>query len=601
MRKTLRPEETVNHLGIWPRVNRFHLRKIISEFAHERLLEPELLDSDDDWGIYRLKIPDNAAEYHFRARILSLDHWYIAPDSITKSAEGRDAPLDSIEFIIEFKDVLGFDDKVLPAYLEEVSSTLYGACYVHSLGGPTAKELTNAGYQEVEHAMIAGHPCFVANNGRIGFDTDDYRKYAPESAAPLSLIWLAGHRDRLEFTSVRGLDYDRLIREELGKETRAEFNGILTKEGLDPERYFFIPVHPWQWFNKLSHIFAADIAAGYLVCLGYGPDKYLPQQSIRTFFNVSHPEKHYVKTALSILNMGFMRGLSPYFMRTTPAINEWVAGIVENDDYLEEKGFIILKEVATVGYTNTYYEDALQSDSAYKKMLSALWRESPAQKVAPGQHLMTMASLLHTDMYGTALLPELIDASGLSISDWLKHYLSAYLIPLLHCFYTYDIRFMPHGENIILVLEDHVPVKVILKDVGEEVAAVNWKDTLPEAVKRVAIQVPEELKVLSIFTQIFDCFFRFLGQILVEHCNYKEEGFWELVAGCVREYQQRFPEREEKYDACDLFAPEMVKTCLNRLQIRDNQKMMDNADPFKKQQFAGAMKNPLAAFKTTTV
>ncbi|MDI1279312.1 IucA/IucC family protein [Methylobacter sp.] len=69
----------------------------------------------------------------------------------------------------------------------------------------------------------------------------------------------------------------------------------------------------------LGAIAGAGIAARHLVCLGFVEDVYLAQQSIRTFFNTSHPHKRYVKTALSILNMGFMLGLSPYYMSTTPA------------------------------------------------------------------------------------------------------------------------------------------------------------------------------------------------------------------------------------------------------------------------------------------
>ena len=31
--------------------------------------------------------------------------------------------------------------------------------------------------------MTEGHPCFVANNGRLGFGVDDYLRYAPEAAS----------------------------------------------------------------------------------------------------------------------------------------------------------------------------------------------------------------------------------------------------------------------------------------------------------------------------------------------------------------------------------------------------------------------------------
>ena len=69
-----------------------------------------------------------------------------------------------------------------------------------------------------------------------------------------------------------------------------------------------------------------------LVWLGPGDDEYLAQQSIRTFFNTTAPTKHYVKTALSVLNMGFMRGLSAAYMEATPAINDWLADLIARDE-----------------------------------------------------------------------------------------------------------------------------------------------------------------------------------------------------------------------------------------------------------------------------
>jgi siderophore synthetase component len=116
------------------------------------------------------------------------------------------------------------------------------------------------------------------------------------------------------------------------------------------------------------------------------------------------------------------------------------------------------------------------------------------------------------------------------------------------------------------------------------------------------MNVAEELKILSIFTQAFDCFFRFLQQILVEHAGYPEEEFWQLAANCILAYQQQHPELQEKFNRIDLFAPEIIKTCLNRLQIRNNRKMVDHMyNPFKSQQFAGTLKNPMAAYKPQAV
>ncbi|MBW8683158.1 IucA/IucC family protein [Chitinophaga rhizophila] len=590
--------EAVAHLepATWLKVNRLHVRKIIAEFAHELLITPILTGTDAGWGLYELS-PAEGIEYRFRAKLLSLDHWHIDTASIDKKVNGTAVPLDAVHFITEFSEQLGFDPVLLPTYLEEIISTLYGSAYMHTYNTITAEELTTADYQDIEHAMMAGHPCFVANNGRIGYDTVDYRKYAPEAATPFPVIWLAGHRSRTVFTGIDTLTYDDVLRQELDADTLDTFYSILKEKGLQPEDYYLMPIHPWQWYNKLASIFAPDIAANNLVCLGYGKDLYLPQQSVRTMYNVSTPERFYVKSALSILNMGFMRGLSPYYMRTTPGINEWVSEVIEGDAYLQQKGFTMLKEAATMGYTNQYFETAIKGESAYKKMLATLWRESPVGKLQAGQRLMTMAALLHVDAHGQAMLPALIRASGLDVSTWVQQYMDVYLSPLLHCFYYYDLRFMPHGENVILVMENHVPVRAIMKDIAEEVAVVNSELKLPEKAKRIVIPVPEELKILSIFTQIFDCFFRFVSHILVEHADYPEEQFWSLAAECIHRYQQLHPELADKFSRTDLFSDEIIKTCLNRLQIRNNQRMIEPNNPFKSQQFAGTFRNPLAAFK----
>lgn len=588
----LRPE-------LWAKVNALHIRKAISEFAHELLIHPKLQYSKGGWGNYVLSADLPNIEYRFRARKLSLDHWYIDKDSIEKFVGDKREPLDSLNFIIEFSESLGIPPAMLPTYMEEITSTLYGSAFKHAKEGPGAGDLTRAGFQEVESAMMEGHPVFVANNGRIGFDAVDYRAYAPEAATPVMLIWVAAHKSRAEFSSIKGLTYRDILRQELDEPTLQSFDQILEAQGLDPASYILFPVHPWQWYHKLAMIFAPDIASRNLVCLGFSKDEYLAQQSIRTFFNISNPHKFYVKTSLSILNMGFMRGLSPYYMRTTPEINEWINKVIEEDAYLQEKGFSILREVATVGYQNVYYEKAVKGSSPYKKMLAVLWRESPVPTIQPGQRLMTMASLLHIDRDGTALLPELIKSSGTSTTSWLQQYLSCYLSPLLHCFYAYDMVFMPHCENLILVLQNNVPVRAILKDIAEETGVMNTEIKLPENIQRLSISVPEELKTLSIFIDVFDCIFRYMAQILIEHSDYPETRFWEQVAKCVLEYQRLHPELKDKFARYDLFAPEFIRSCLNRLQLANHQQMIDltDPDPVSCLKFAGTLKNPIAAFK----
>lgn len=595
------PASVVAHLdaGRWATVNRLHLCKVLSEFAHELLIQPELQKHEGDWGCYRLQADKGDIEYRFRAQLLSLDHWYIDTDAIEKTVNGRPAQLDSMEFIVEFAARLGIDSAMLPTYLEEIASTLYGSAYKRARA-MSVDELINADFQQIEAAMMEGHPTFVANNGRIGFDAVDYRTYAPEAAVLINLVWIAVKKEHAVFAAIHELTYESLLQQELGEVLVERFTEQLMRQQLCADDYLWIPVHPWQWYNKLASVFAGDIAQGKIVLLGESDDVYQAQQSIRTFFNRSAPEKCYVKTALSILNMGFMRGLSPYYMSTTPAVNEWIHKLVEHDQYLASKGFHILREVAAVGYRNRYFDNETVQDSPYKKMLSALWRESAVAKIKPGQRLMTMAALLHVDGDGRAFLPELIKSSGMNTSEWVTHYLDAYLSPLLHCFYAHDLIFMPHGENLILVLENHVPMCAYMKDIGEESVILNPDVVLSEKIQRMAVNVPDELKALSILTDVFDCFFRYVSHILHVHHGFPEKEFWRKVAYCVADYQYNHPEYAEKFEKYDLFATEFARSCLNRLQLANNQQMIDLADPASTLQFIGTLKNPIAEFNPVT-
>ncbi|MBK3573202.1 IucA/IucC family siderophore biosynthesis protein [Streptomyces sp. MBT65] len=588
--------DAVAHLSPerWEKANRLLIRKALAEFAHERLIAPELVEKDGD--SYVVRSDDGLTRYRFTATRRALDHWQVDADSITRHRDGTELPLAAMDFFIELKQALGLSEAILPVYLEEISSTLSGTCYKLTKPQIPVAELVRSDFQAIETGMTEGHPCFVANNGRLGFGVHEYLSYAPETASPVRLVWLAAHRSRAAFTAGVGIEYEAFVKGELGSATVDRFRATLTEQGHDPDDFLLIPVHPWQWWNKLSVTFAAEVARGHLVCLGEGDDEYLAQQSIRTFFNRSNPEKHYVKTALSVINMGFMRGLSAAYMEATPAINDWLAQLIDNDPVLKSTGLSIIRERAAVGYRHLEYEAATDRYSPYRKMLAALWRESPVSSLRDGESLATMASLVHLDHEGASFAGALIERSGLTPVEWLRRYLRAYFTPLLHSFYAYDLVFMPHGENVILVLKDGVVERAIYKDIAEEIAVMDPDAVLPPTVERLRVEVPEDKKLLSIFTDVFDCFFRFLAADLAAEGVLEEDDFWRTVAEVTREYQDAAPELADKFRQYDMFAPEFSLSCLNRLQLRDNEQMVDLADPSGALQLVGTLKNPIAGF-----
>ena len=162
-------------------------------------------------------------------------------------------------------------------------------------------------------------------------------------------------------------------------------------------------------------------------------------------------------------------------MGATPAINDWVATLVEADPTLRAAASACCASAprsATPATRSTGCGDPRRT-LAYQKMLAALWRESPVPRLADGERLATMASLLHRDPRRRALVGRAdrrVRAS--SPTSWLRSYLHAYVAPIVHCLLAHDLAFMPHGENVVLVLRDGVPVRALMKDIGEEVAVM---------------------------------------------------------------------------------------------------------------------------------
>ena len=616
-RKPATPPAPYAHLnsGAFAVVQRHLVAKALSEFAHERLIHPVNLGEDggvaangsahagggaasangedDAW---ELNI-DGASRYTFTARVLPLEHWVIDEASITRWRDGSEVPLDAQELVVELQDALAIPEDLISTYLEELASTLAGAAYkledARAGRRPDAQTLADADFQTTEAAMTEGHPGFLANNGRIGFGLSDFRTWAPENGKLNRIEWVAVRRDLSHLSLGVGLDEESHLGEALSEAERDLFGSRIRAAGQDPADFHLMPIHPWQADHRLAITFAADIARGDLLPLGEGVDKHQAQQSLRTFFNHSRTGAPYVKVALAVQNMGFLRGLSPKYMRDTPAINDWVADLIASDDTFAEAGFRVLRERAALGYTGDVYHQTKETNP-HRKMLAALWRENPVEQIEPGQKLITMAALLHRDHQGVSLAGELISASGLSAGAWARSYLRAYLKPLVHALLAHDLVFMPHGENLILVLDEHTVTGAFMKDIGEEVAVLGHRQ-LPADVERIRAVVSGEEKALSVFTDMFDGVLRHLSGILDADGLLPADRFWAIVAETLDDYEAEHPEAARGVSGdVDLRADHFAHSCLNRLQLKNTKQMVDIGNQAESLLYAGTMPNPVA-------
>lgn len=553
----------------WRRAGRQLLAKTLAELSYEQLLDP-VPDGDDG---YRVTV-DNLVGYTFRARRGGFGCWRVEPTSVRRCPEGEPdtEATDPVQFLLDAHRTLRLSGDTTAHLARELTATLSADVRLLTDDAPTAAQLADLGYAELEGHQT-GHPWLVPSKGRVGFSAADAARYTPEARRPMRLPWMAVHHSLAGYRAVDGLDVATLLAQQLDPHTRARFAGELETRGLPAAEYHWLPVHPWQWDEIVVPVFAADVAAGRIVPLGDGPDRYLPQQSIRTFSNIDSPQRHHVKLPLSILNTLVWRGLPTDKTLAAPAVTAWVLGIAERDEFLRDHARpVLLGEVASVTVNHPVLERIPGAPYQYRELLGAIWREPITGKLDDGERARTLASLLHVDRHGRPFVAELVDRSGLEPAEWLRKLFGALLPPLLHFLYRYGVVFSPHGENTILISDaGEVPARLGVKDFVDD---VNVCETplpeladMPADVAAALLTEPPEMLCQFIQSGLFVGHFRYLAGIAESHLGVPEDEFWAMVRDEVIGHQKRFPELADRFQLFDLLAPDLARLCLNRNRL----------------------------------
>ncbi|EFC83971.1 IucA/IucC family siderophore biosynthesis protein [Parafrankia sp. EUN1f] len=561
----------------------------------------------------RYRIECGPVTYTFTARRGTFGTWWPAAATLRRDGEPADDP---VRFLLDAQALLGWSGDVLADVVREVTATQRADVEILRGALPAAR-LAELSHLELEGRQ-AGHPCLAANKGRLGFGVADAARYAPESGVPFRLRWVAAEPALGLLVTQAGLTPSALYDRELSAATRAEFTAVLTAAlirsgragGSDrsggsgrsggnggagsadndaadfdaaaaatagtadalAERYVWLPVHPWQWENVVTTLFAGELATGALVDLGEAPDRYLPLQSVRTVANIDTVGGRDVKLALMIRNTLVWRGMSAEDAKAGPVVSSWLTSLARQDPQLRAMGVIPLPEVAGATVAHPAF-DAL-ADAPYRlhELLGVLWREPVTAFLAPGERARTMAALLTIGSDGRALAAELAHRSGLTAAQWLAAFLHALLPPLLHYLYVYGVAFTPHGENVICVFDaDDVPRRIAVKDFGADIDLVEGDFPQRAATDGGAGALcrhwPARMLAHSVLSAVFAGHFRYFSVVVEDHLGIAEPQFWAMVREAVLDYQRAHPELADRFALIDLLAPSFDRVCLNREQL----------------------------------
>jgi siderophore synthetase component len=584
--------------GSWRQAGALVVHKMLGELSYEGMLQP-VPDPSAGGGAgghrpWLLELPGEV-RYRFRARRGAFECWVVEPGSARRQCgDGEPEPADDPRtLVVDARVQLALTGLRLADVLSELTATVANEA-ARIDRAPTAAELTTMDYDRAD-GHLTGHPRLVLNKGRVGFSAADRRRYAPEAGTGFGLQWYGVRREHAAYRGVEGLTEERLFAEELEPDELAGFRQRLEQAGR-PSDYLLVPVHPWQADEIIGTLYAAELAEGTVVSLGRSRDTYLPHQTVRTLANISHPTRRDVKTAVSVRNTLVYRGLASAATLAAPAVTTWLKHVSAGDPLLRR--FDLLGEVASVSVRHPVLGHIKELPYRFHETLGALWREPIRTRVAAGERAISFAALPYRGPDGQAVISRLVRESGAAPERWVRGLLDLLLTPLLHWLLHYGVGFCPHGQNLILITDRRgTPLRVAIKDFAQGVDLLDEElpayASLPREAQADMLRWPPHLLAQSLFSSVFTGQLRFLAEILLDDLGLGRDRLWGLVREIVRAYRDDHPHLAARFDACQLFAEDVERVCLNREHLAGKGfDKVDRDDEFDVR--FGRARNPLA-------
>ncbi|MCU5775320.1 aerobactin synthase IucC [Erwiniaceae bacterium BAC15a-03b] len=543
----------------WQRVNRLMVARIIAELEYEQVLR-----AVPDGGGWQLKLAD--CIYRFQAT-RGIWGWLLIDAATLQRGDAR--PVMADKALRQLGVVLAMNDAQLAEHLEDLYATLRADLQLlQARAGMSAHDLIRLSADTLQ-CLMAGHPKFIFNKGRRGWGLEALHRYAPEYQGQFQLMWLAVQRDHFVWQADEPCRIDRLLNAAMADEERQRFDRQWQALGLD-NRWLPLPVHPWQWQQKIAMHFLPLLAEGILVEVGSFGDSWLAQQSLRTLTNASRQRGYDIKLPLTIYNTSCYRGIPGKYIAAGPAASRWLQQQFASDKTLLASGAQILGEPAAGYLAHPLYSQLAHAPYRYQEMLGVIWREHPSQYLQPGEQALLMAALMESDNQGNPLIGAWIADSGVTAEAWLSQLFRCVVIPLYHLMCRYGVSLIAHGQNITLVIKDSLPQRVLLKDFQGDMRLIDEDfpeaATLPPSVKAVTARLSADYLIHDLQTGHFVTVLRFISPLTCR-LGVSEIRFWQLLGAVLQQYMAAHPQLAARFAQFDLFKPEIIRVVLNPVKL----------------------------------
>lgn len=512
--------------------------------ALEELYFEEIIELKYKCGYFILELEN--IYYEFTGEKVAFDSLCIEEKSLKKyTINGHQLELDASFFFLEVQDFLGVDDIILSHFLSELQSTLFSDELVfNNQDNLVLKDLEYFSFNDLD-TILDGHPKILLNKGRIGWGSNEIRKYAPESLNDFKLRWLLIHKCIVNFSISNEIDSAALNYPEVE---------------YDLDNFLLVPVHPWQWENKLSLYFQKEIKNKKIIDLGLIGSLYKPQISLRT---LSCTGGYDYKTSLSILNTSCYRGISSQYIEEGPIISQKVDKLIKNDVFLSGK-VDVLRDKFNFHVPNPIFDQVKDAPYQFNECFGGVWRESVNSKIAEFERALPTAALTLKVSDGWFVL-DLINQSGLAVSDWLKKYFEIVVIPLYHLQIKYGLGLVAHGQNTILVLRNHIPYRLIIKDFHGDLRLAQDSCLCDENAFSKLDRLPSHYLIHDLVTGHFITVLRYVAKVFQKNTDLTFEKFFYILGEVIEKYETK---NNITLSKSLLMSAELDKVLVNKVRFK---------------------------------
>ncbi|EJS67761.1 IucA/IucC family protein [Bacillus cereus] len=568
--KILKALESEDYILVRRRV----LRQLVESLIYEEIITPVRIEKEEQilFIIKGLDEENKSVSYQCYGRV-RMTFGRISLDSSIVRVQDEQQEVQSVsQFLEEVFRVVNVEQTKLDSFIYELEQTIFKDT-IAQYERNNKEEYTQKSYDEFESYLIDGHPYHPSYKARIGFQYRDNFQYGYEFMQPIKLIWIAAHK---KYTSVgyeNEVIYDKILIEEIGKRKLEGFMELIHSAGCNPKQYVFIPVHPWQWENFIIPNYADHIQGKCIIYLGKSEDDYCAQQSMRTLRNVTNLKKPYVKLSLNILNTSTLRTLKPYSVVSAPAISNWLHDVVSHDPYLrDESRMILLHEFSSVTYDTN-------KKSVYGS-LGCIWRESVHKYLDTKEDAVPFNGLYAKEKDGTPIIDAWLNKYG--IENWLQLLIQKAIIPVLHLVVEHGIALESHGQNMIFVHREGVPVRIALKDFHEGIEFyrpfLKEIDKCPDFTKMHKTYAKGKMndffemdRIECLHEMVLDALFLFnLGElafVLADEYEWNEDSFWMMVVEEIENHLRKYPHLKDRFENIQLYTPTFYAEQLTKRRL----------------------------------